>query len=81
MADDTLARMFWSRVDGSGEPAVLTKSEVLQFPTSFSPDGRYLVGFDYARANIVLIDTASGAIQLIPSKGMGNASWQRLPLP
>ena len=35
--------MFWSRVDGTSVRTVLTKSDVLQFPTSFSPDGKYLV--------------------------------------
>jgi Tol biopolymer transport system component len=63
-------------------------SQARQFPTvvkfgnpGFSPDGKYLIGFDYARANIVLIDAASGDTRLIPSTGTGNASWQRLALP
>ena len=40
--------MFWTRVEGTGQPAVLSRSEVLQFPSSFSPDGRHLL---FAEAN------------------------------
>ena len=32
----------WMRSDGSGKPALLTKSEQLQIPGSFSPDGQRL---------------------------------------
>ena len=34
--------MFWSRADGSGQPQVLLSSKSIQFPTSFTPDGKRL---------------------------------------
>jgi hypothetical protein len=32
--------MFWTRADGSGRPHPLTVIKALQFPTSFTPDGK-----------------------------------------
>jgi Tol biopolymer transport system component len=34
--------IYWTLVDGSAPPERLTRAEHPQFPTSFSPDGRYL---------------------------------------
>jgi serine/threonine-protein kinase len=32
--------MFWTRADGAGKPQPLTQSKNLQFPSSFTPDGK-----------------------------------------
>lgn len=34
--------MFWARADGAGKPRSLTQSKKLQFPSSFSPNGKWL---------------------------------------
>jgi Tol biopolymer transport system component len=34
--------MFWTRSDGAGHPQLLTRSNSLQVPSSFSPDGTRL---------------------------------------
>jgi Tol biopolymer transport system component/predicted Ser/Thr protein kinase len=38
--------MFWTRADGVGKPQALTQSKDLQFPYSFTPDGRRLAYAD-----------------------------------
>ena len=34
--------ILWTRADGSGEPLALTRSQMLQRPNSFTPDGKWL---------------------------------------
>jgi serine/threonine-protein kinase len=35
--------MHWTRADGAGKPQPLTKTKSMQLPTSFTPDGKWLV--------------------------------------
>jgi serine/threonine protein kinase/Tol biopolymer transport system component len=35
--------LFWTRADGGGVPEQLTQSDNVQYPTSVSPDGKFLV--------------------------------------
>src|SRR5207248_806258 len=37
------ANLYWVRSDGEGETIRLTRSQNIQFPYSFSPDGKRLV--------------------------------------
>ena len=43
-----VTNMFWQSADGSGEPELLLKSERLQMPLAFTPDGRLLFSADVA---------------------------------
>jgi serine/threonine-protein kinase len=36
------ANLYWMRADGGGQPVRLTNSDNMQFPYSFSPDGKWL---------------------------------------
>jgi serine/threonine-protein kinase len=40
--------MYWTRSDGAGKPQALTQSGNLQFPSSFTPDGKRLAWFELA---------------------------------
>jgi len=54
--------MFWTRADGAEEPQPLTKSTNLQFPTSFSADGKRLLFYE--------INPGRGSVvQTIPVEG------------
>src|SRR5207245_868530 len=60
--------MFWTRADGAGKPQPLTRSNSLQLPSSFTPDGTRLVysemtpGFgDGIRT--VQVESASGQLK------------------
>jgi len=44
----------------------------------WSPDGRYLLGYESGARKIVLVDAISGAIKRLGDAGTGNATWQRL---
>ena len=37
-----VANLYWTRADGAGEAVRLTESKYVQFPYSFSPDGKRL---------------------------------------
>jgi serine/threonine protein kinase/Tol biopolymer transport system component len=60
--------MFSARADGAGKPHPLTHSELLQYPGSFSPDGKRLV-FSEANAGLgaslrtVTLETKDGHLQ------------------
>jgi len=59
--------MFWTRSDGAGTPQPLTQSGNLQFPASFSPDGKQLVFSEMtsgAGAEIRTVPMESGSDQL-----------------
>jgi Tol biopolymer transport system component/predicted Ser/Thr protein kinase len=49
--------MFWTRADGAEQPQPLTKSANLQFPTSFTPDGKRLLFYETAPRGGSLIQT------------------------
>jgi len=59
--------MFWTRADGAGKPQPLTASKALQYPTSFTPDGRRLVFYELDPAGgliwTVLLDGTSGQLR------------------
>jgi len=59
--------MWWARTDGAGKPRLLTGSKALQWPSSFSPDGRRLVFSELNRAGglvqTVLLDGGSGELR------------------
>ena len=59
--------MFWTRADGAGKPQPLTASNALQYPTSFTPDGRRLVFYELDPAGglirTVLLDATSGLLR------------------
>lgn len=40
--------LFWMRADGAGQPQALTQSSSIQFPWSFTPDGKQLVYDEFA---------------------------------
>ena len=46
--------IFWTRSDGSGKPQPLTQSNNLQFPCSFTPDGKRLSWYETASAGFAL---------------------------
>lgn len=59
--------IFWTGADGAGRPQQLTKSTNLQFPTSFSPNGKRLVFSEKnpqggADIRIVHVDNSSGEL-------------------
>jgi eukaryotic-like serine/threonine-protein kinase len=58
--------IFWTRADGAGRPQPLTVSKALQFPMSFTPDGRRLVFSELNPAGglirTVLLDESSGQL-------------------
>src|SRR5262249_23555272 len=54
---DAAGGIFWKRADGAGESQSLTKSKNMQMPTSFSPDGKWLVFSEV---------TAGGRIRTVP---------------
>jgi len=59
--------MFWTRADGAGKPQPLTASKALQWPTSFTPDGRRLVFSELNAAGALIrtvpLDGASGQLR------------------
>jgi serine/threonine-protein kinase len=59
--------MYWARPDGGGKPQSLTQRKALQYPMSFSPDGRQLLFSEQtegeAEIRIVPVDNASGQLQ------------------
>ncbi len=42
--------MFWVRADGSGKPQLFSRSKTMQFPRSFTPDGKRLAFTDISPA-------------------------------
>jgi serine/threonine-protein kinase len=59
--------MFWTPTDGAAEPRTLMVSKSLQFPTSFSPDGRrlafsQLIPGEAAEIRIASITNESGSL-------------------
>jgi Tol biopolymer transport system component len=42
----TSGGMFWARADGSGKPRALTQSKNVQYPSSFTADGKWLAFFE-----------------------------------
>jgi Tol biopolymer transport system component len=61
------AGIRWTRADGAGRPQPLTASKALQFPNSFTPDGRRLVFTelisDGALIRTVTVDGSSGQLR------------------
>jgi serine/threonine-protein kinase len=59
--------MFWTRADGAGKPQPLTASKALQFPMSFTPDGRRLVFSELnpggGLIQTMLLDGSSGQLR------------------
>ena len=59
--------MFWTRADAAGKPLPLTASTALQWPSSFTPDGRRLVFGELnpagALIRTVLLDGSSGQLR------------------
>jgi Tol biopolymer transport system component/tRNA A-37 threonylcarbamoyl transferase component Bud32 len=49
--------IFWTPADGADKPKPLTKSQRLQFPTSFTPDGSRLALFEQEPGGRALIKT------------------------
>lgn len=71
--DGRALNLFWKPADGSGEAERLTRSDNLQVPYSFSPDGKWLAYFDS--------DPASGwDIWVLPMEG-DNSSGPELRKP
>ena len=50
-------RLFWTRADGAERPQPLTKGQNLQFPGSFTPDGKRLAFSEQDRDGGVVIQT------------------------
>jgi hypothetical protein len=64
---ESAGRMLWTPADGGGKPQPLTQAKTLQFPTSFSPDGKRLVFSELspeAGAEIRTVAVESGSGQL-----------------
>jgi Tol biopolymer transport system component len=59
--------MFWTRADGAGKPQRLTESKSLQWPRSFSPNGKRLAfsGFGAGTVDLltVPIDNEGGGLR------------------
>ena len=72
-----LGGMFWTRTDGVGKPQALTQSKDLQFPFSFTPDGRRLAYADLSPATgydiwTVAIDSDGAGLRA----GKAEPFWQ-----
>jgi len=59
--------MLWTRTDGAGKPHLLTGSKPLQWPSSFTPDGRRLIFSELNRTGgliqTVLVEGGSGELR------------------
>jgi Tol biopolymer transport system component len=78
-ADGDLVNWVVANPDGSN-PRQLAVNIFPDSTQGWSPDGRYLVGYNSSSGvtNILLIDATSGAVQRIPRDGTNSVSWQRL---
>ena len=78
-ADGDLVNWVVANADGSN-PRQIPVDIYPDYTQGWSPDGRYLVGYDGSGgvANIVLIDATSGSVRRIESDGTNSVSWQRL---
>jgi serine/threonine-protein kinase len=50
-------QLFWTRADGAERPQPLTKSQRVQFASSFTPDGKQMAFFEHDSAGKSLIQT------------------------
>ncbi len=73
---DDPPNLFWQPADGSGEAERLTTSDNLQRPTSWSPDGNYLLYTDVGPdgGDIALLTLGDGETQLFPQTPAGEGS-------
>jgi Tol biopolymer transport system component len=58
------SEIFWTRADGAGKPQLLTQSKAVQWPRSFSPDGKRLAFAEFGSGLgdlwTVLVDNEGG---------------------
>jgi serine/threonine-protein kinase len=76
--------IFWTHADGAGKPQPLIASQALQWPSSFTPDGRRLVFSeitqDGALVKTVGLDGSSGQLRAgKPELFLQTASGQAFP--
>jgi serine/threonine-protein kinase len=73
--------MYWTRADGAGKPQPLTESKALQWPTSFTPDGKRLAFSELTPTGglirTVPLDVSSGQLRA----GRGELFLQVAALP
>jgi Tol biopolymer transport system component len=61
--------LYWQRTDGTGETKRLTESKNIQFPSSWSPDGKFLAYWESAQST-------SNDIWVLPMEGDEKSGWK-----
>jgi Tol biopolymer transport system component len=79
-ATDNPEAVNWIVADADGANAKALPTDLWWAPGGWSPDGRYLIGYDgeSEAPNIVLVNASSGSTTRIPTSGSIEISWQRL---
>jgi Tol biopolymer transport system component len=73
--------MNWVVADADGANPRQLSTDLHDWYSGWSPDGRFLIGYDGdddSGRHIVLLDAASGAVQRIATSGTASVSWQRV---